>query len=177
MHAVADLHSILDESVLQLVVRLSVHPKRQVMEHPLLLVAREIVRLVRVRDQHDHLGDPTRFRHHQKLVWHLRGRHDLEPEAVAIELERRLHVGDPQHDLGQTFNTTHAATANITASRFASRTRGGTEHPGARSNPRPPVSRIARSASDLTFDAGPKPSVDRWLSPPISARPAMRRRT
>src|SRR2546428_5712830 len=177
MHAVADLHPILDESVLQLAVRLPVDPKRQVMEHPLLFVAREIVRLVRVRDEHDHLRNPTGFRHHQELVGELRWRHDLEPKAIAVELQRRLHVGDPQHDLGETFDFAHAARGDVIASRWASRTRGGTEHPGARSNPRPPVSRIARSASVLIFAAGPYTRVERWLRPPITARLSISRRS
>src|SRR3989442_7023504 len=173
MHAGADFHPILDESVLQLAVRLPVHPKRQVMEHPLLLVAREIVRLVRVRYEHDHLGNPTRFRHHQELVGQLRWRHYLEPKAIAIELERSLHVGDPQHDLGEPFDFAHAATGDVIASRFASRTRGGIEQPGASNKPRPPVTLIALSASNLIFAAGPYTRVERWFSPPIAARPAI----
>src|SRR5213082_1369307 len=96
-------------------------------------------------------------------------------EIVSGDWSSDVCSSDLQHDLGQTLNTTHAATANITASRLASRTRGGTEHPGASSNPRPPVSRIARWASVLIFDAGPKTSVERWLSPPITARPAISR--
>src|SRR5439155_20501708 len=63
----------------------------------------------------------------------------------------------------------------VTVSRIPGPHLVGTEHPGPKSNPHPPVSLIARSASDLIFAAGPYTRVERWLSPPITARPAISR--
>ena len=155
MDAVANFDSGLDEAILQLVIRTVVDPEREVVQHTLFLVPGEIFVRVRMRDQHDHLGYAARLRDHQELVRHLGRRDYLEPELVAIELQRRLHVGDPQHDLGEPFHAAHAATAVTIAARFVSRTRGGTEQPGAISSPRPPVSSMARRASASIFGGGP----------------------
>src|SRR5438046_1035762 len=125
------------------------------MQHPLLLVPREIIVRMRMRDQDDHLRDPAALGDHQELVGQLRWRHALEPEHVAVELQRRLHVGHPQYDLGESLDPAHAAIPVIISARLASRTRGGTEQPGATSKPRPPVSSTATRTSSSIFVAGP----------------------
>src|SRR5438477_3173174 len=137
--------------------------ERQVMQDPLFLVSRKVVGPVGVRYQDDHLRDASGLGHHQELVRQLRGRHQLEAEPISIEIERGLHIGDPQDDLGQALHPAHAATAVAIASRFTSRTRGDTEQPGASSSPRPPVSSTAARASAAIFGGGPYTSVARWL--------------
>src|SRR6266851_4132438 len=132
MHTVPDLDANLDEPGLQRVVLVTAHAKRQVVERPFL---------------------PLSVR--RKVAVRLGRRDELEPELVAIELEGRLHVGDPQHDLGESFDSAHAATPVTIAARLVSRTRGGTEQPGAMSNPRPPVSSIALRASASILAGGP----------------------
>src|SRR5690242_5645188 len=173
VHAVTHLHPLLEEGRLERVVLAMIDAEREVVQRPLLLLAmrRKVGVRMRVWDEHDHFRNPAGRRHPQEFVGQRWGRDDLHPEHVAIELQRRLHVGDPQHDLRQTFDSAHAAIA----SRFKSRTRGGTEQPGASNKPRPPVSSAARSASALTFDGGPYTSVPRWLRPPITARAAISR--
>src|SRR5437773_5531660 len=155
--AVSHLDPALGEVSLQLVVALAFDPEREVVQGSLLLLsmAREIRVRVRVRHQHDQLWDATRLGDHQELVGHLWRRHQLEPEPVLVELERRLHIGDPKHDLGEAFDAAHAASADAKAAMFFSCTRGDTEHPGATISPRPPVSRTAARASSSIFGGGP----------------------
>src|SRR5882672_5645430 len=126
---------------------------------------------MRMWDQHDHLGNPSRVGDHQEFIGQLGGRDDLQPELVAVELERRLHIGDPQHDLSEAFDFAHAAIAATIAARFASFARVGTEQPGARSRPRPPVSAIALRASAATSCGGPYSKLARCPRPPITGRP------
>src|ERR1700687_672048 len=144
------------QALLQLLVSRAIHAKRKVMEDSLGLLARELDRSVRMRHQHDHLGHPGRtFARTQKFVWQLWRRDDLEAEHVPVKMERRLDVAHPQHDLRETRNPTHAASAVTIAARLTSLARGGTEHPGARSKPRPPASSTARRASVSTSCGGP----------------------
>src|SRR6266852_893122 len=130
-----------------------------------------------MRDQHDHLRHAVRARARaQELVWQLRRRYHLEPEQVAIEMERGLHVARPHDDLGEPgYGPAQVAIAAAIAARFASRVRGGTEQPGATSKPRPPVSPTTRRTSDSISDGGPYSSVERCPSPPITALPLRRR--
>src|SRR6266540_6522742 len=157
VHTMPDLDPGFDESGLELAVLPASNPERQVVQHPLLLLP--MCRIVGVRigvgDEHDHLGDSAGLGDHQELVGHLQRREQLEPEPVSIELHRPFDVGDPPHDLGETFDLAHAATAPAIAARCSSRTRGGTEHPGARSSPRPPVSETAARASASILAGGP----------------------
>src|SRR5690348_9590924 len=123
--------------------------------HLFLLMRREVVVRIRVRDQNDQLWDAVGFSHAKKFVGHLRRRDQLEAEVLSIERERYLDVGRPQDDLGDALYVTHAATAEIIAARLVSRTRGGTEQPGASTSPRPPVSSTARRASSSIRGGGP----------------------
>src|ERR1700731_854469 len=123
-------------------------------------------------DENDHLGHAVRPASRlQKFVRQLRRREELEPELVAIEPKGRVHVLDPQHDLGKAGDRVrHAAIAETTAARLMSLARGGTEQPGASSRPRPPVSATARRASASTSGGGPYRRLARCPSPPITAR-------
>ena len=127
------------------------------MQDSLRLLARELRRPVRVWHEHDHLRHPIgpggRF---QELTGKLWRRDDLEPELVALEVQRLLDVMHPKHDLGQpNDDAAHAVTAETIAARLMSLARGGTEQPGASSKPRPPVSATARRASASTSSGGP----------------------
>src|ERR1700682_2964717 len=109
-----------------------------------------------MRHQHDHLGhSEAALAGAQELVRELGWRHQLEAETVLIEMQRRGHVVDPQHDLRETRNAVHDAIADTIAARFASLARVGTEQPGASSKPRPPVSSTACRASASTSAGGP----------------------
>src|SRR4029077_7286648 len=123
--------------------------------------------------EHDHLRPSfVAIPSAKELVGQCRRRDELQAEQVTIEMHRRIHVPHPEHDLREAGDrTAHAATASPIATRLMSRTRGGTEQPGASSKPRPPVSAIARLASAWTSDGGPYRRLFRWPSPPITARP------
>src|SRR5712692_58560 len=126
-----------------------------------------------MRNQHDHLGHTMLTRGcSEELDRELDRRDDLQTEEVAVEVERGVHIADPQHDLGEPGDdAAHAATAEIIAARFASLVCGETEHPGASSSPRPSVAAIARRASASTSPGGPYRKLARWPMPPIAARP------
>jgi len=156
MHARAHLDAGSTEALPKLFKLRRLDSKRQVVKDTFRLLARELRRAIWVRHQHDHLRHPigagARF---QELVRQLRWRDDLEPEQVTVEMQGRLQVPHPKHDLGKAGDHYHAATADTIAARFTSFARVGTEHPGASSNPRPPVSAIARLASASTSAGGP----------------------
>src|SRR5229473_5721740 len=107
--------------------------------------------------EHDHLRHSIpAVTGAQELVRQRRRRNELESEQVPIEMQRRVHVAHPEDDLRQAGDgSPQAATASPIATRLMSRTRGGTEQPGASRRPRPPVSAIARRASACTSDGGP----------------------
>src|SRR5437762_9878634 len=57
-----------------------------------------LFRSVRMRDQHDHLRHSVRTGPCAKeLVRQLRRRYHLQPEQIAVEMERGLHVAHPQN--------------------------------------------------------------------------------
>src|SRR5438445_867129 len=173
MDSGAHLESFGGEPLPELVVRLCLDSKREVVEHPLGLLARERRRRVGMGHEHDHLRHSLiTLPGTEEFVGQCRRRDDLQPEQVPIEMQRRIHVAHPEHDLRETGDCpTQAATASPIATRLMSRTRGGTEQPGASSRPRPPVSAIARLASAWTSDGGPYRRLLRWPRPPITARP------
>src|SRR4030088_308652 len=110
------------------------------MQNAHCFLARELTRPIRVRDQHDHLRDPSSgLGDLQELDRQLWRRDDFKPKTIAIELKRRLHIAHPQNNFGESCDACHAATAataETIASRLASRTRGGNEQPGASNSPR-----------------------------------------
>src|SRR5207245_3529271 len=167
------LNAVGRASIPELVVRRCRGSKSEVMERALVLLARERRGRVGMGHEHDHLRHSfITLPGTQELVGQLRRRDDLQPEQVSVEMKRFIHVAHPEHDLRETGDCpTQAATASPIATRLMSRTRGGTEQPGASSRPRPPVSAIARLASAWTSDGGPYRRLLRWPRPPITARP------
>src|SRR5450759_2633103 len=109
-----------------------------------------------MRNKHDHLGNSEgALTCAEELVRQLRRRDQDQAEYVAIEIQRRVHISHPEHDLGETGHPAHAASADTIAARLVSFARVGTEQPGASSSPRPPVSATARRASASTSEGGP----------------------
>src|SRR5467141_552200 len=101
------------ETVLKIVIRRRLDAKRHVVKNAPRLLARELRRSRGMRHQHDHLRHTVASLPRAKeFVRQLRQRDDLEPEQVPIEMERGIHVANPQHDLCETGDSsTHAATA------------------------------------------------------------------
>src|SRR4029077_1965591 len=112
---------------------------------------------VGMRDQHYHLGYArAALAGAKELVRQLGQRDQLEAEPINVERQRRVHVVHPEDDLPQALHAArHAAGADTIAARLMSFARGGTEQPGASSNPRPLVSATARRASASTSSGGP----------------------
>src|SRR5260370_20168065 len=127
------------------------------MQDSLRLLSEKLVRRVWMRNEHDRLRHSRVARAGAKeLVRQLRRRAKLESEPVTVKMQRRLHVIHQEDDLRQALHAPgHAARAATIAARFMSFARVGTEHPGASSNPRPPVSATARRASASTSRGGP----------------------
>src|SRR5260370_10001796 len=161
------------EAILQVLIRRLFDSKREVMKHTLGLLARKLGGAEWMRDEHDHLGHSiTAIPGAQELVGQARRRNHLETEEVAVEMQGRVHVAHPEHDLGETGDRTlQAATASLIATRLISRTRGATDQPGATSSPRPPVSAIARFPSACTSAGGPYRTLLPFPPPTINTPP------